>query len=1431
MAIRIARNDAGNCINFFGSSNPTYWNAVLEGRVNEDNPNNVDVINTVRTLEQADTVYEFFNLPYTDFVDKDENTFENASECAQYITDNANVLSNQGTFVFSQSDVLDAQRESTNTTVLFSNGDIFAVNSLHANAADNGTITVKTIEGDRTIYQNLRHYNFTVNSGTLSFNTLEAAVNRLNEVLLGQTIITDPGTLSQNPNVNSSNGNWTIYGDRITQNGPIYSSTREDGNFDTSNGMYSNETISDPGSYFEWSQIGNFDNAGTGFTVGLFDETTYDTSVLEIDELGNAVKNIIRLRLKNTPFIFSDPASAYGKINEIGFNSDPVSKLTYRMGIDVDSRAYISYIDPTSGLEVVIGRTETSLVEDTELRLNVIMPLANELNNIGNFTVNTAIQELALAYYYIESPDGNFEYPLFSTEEEALAYDELTVGTGNGTTSINSYIDQTPTVQQWYMPGDTANRFNNETSAPDGIKHGGKFDGVIWNEITTGSDTNYVPSVFNQSLTVDENSYVNLQIIPTGSNVAYSVTNLPPGLVFSNGYIIGNAPDVLQDNVTNPSDVYSIAVTRANEFGSSVGSLELTVTNLNAPVINPITGFDFVGGTALVADDIISSGSVVKFTETIHDGERLVIDKEWIDANVLPAITPGSGSKVVRIGFAVPGTDWSSISPNDFYLHYEFYSDDTTRANNNWKLKPYRSTTLMNNVGIGGQTSGLYDYVFINKGGEVKIGGLVASQGHDASTYQYDNSDSNWNWDYTQSTGVIGDKSVFIAVEDTQMSLSTSNVAEYNEPLPNGYIQIEDTGSNVYEFNGGSFPTLQAGYTYTFLINDVFWSGQDLTNLSSNDQIKFTADGSTEYITGITVVGAAGDSGADAYVQFVVPSDVPPLSWYTDAIGIGNAYSISISGSTYVETVTGITQEGPVANQTGTNLFDASDHGWLSINETLSAGERLILNNTFLYDLVNAMPDDSDMYIGLKSDTWTDTYSANFKGGTYIYIARYDVNNIRFRLYSNGTYTSMWSTSLTNVQYFAFILEVTNSGNNVRVAIQHNTSFPYDTASTAYADWGTALKLQTGDQGYGITSLDIMVLGSGNLAGNLEGMDSADVDWTELSEIPVPNAAVTNLTSWTKALDFSGGSEYAKQVAGNEPIFKPLNMSPGVTTSDPLQSGYTTASSSGRPFATAVVFKIDGNNSNQHIWNYGEGAGSTDDNIYLRTDSAQNLYFGWGRSGAMNEVRIITAMSSAFWYGVYIAHNGRRRPGSGAHAGNLSNDFQIKYMTGHDNFATMYTGGSYNDWNAPTATTGGRQDREITGDFTIGGRSSNRNLHGKVASMVVTTLKLNSPMPTVTEIHKMITDPVKWVADYKIGNDYRVSSGSQNFTNFQLVTHNSGTYTAGATQVWLMGDGSSDSYANGIRNYIQPGDQSYTKLQLNSMVSNDIETVSIGGLS
>jgi hypothetical protein len=100
-------------------------------------------------------------------------------------------------------------------------------------------------------------------------------------------------------------------------------------------------------------------------------------------------------------------------------------------------------------------------------------------------------------------------------------------------------------------------------------------------------------------------------------------------------------------------------------------------------------------------------------------------------------------------------------------------------------------------------------------------------------------------------------------------------------------------------------------------------------------------------------------------------------------------------------------------------------------------------------------------------------------------------------------------------------------------------------------------------------------------------------------------------------------------------------------------------------------------------------------------------------------------------------------------------------------------------------------------------------------------------MPSTAEIGKMVTDPVGWLTDYKVGEPYRAPNSSTDTSSFSLNNQNS----ANATQVWLMGDGSADSFSNGIRNYVLTSDQNNTKLQLNSMVSNDIETVTITGLT
>ena len=133
--------------------------------------------------------------------------------------------------------------------------------------------------------------------------------------------------------------------------------------------------------------------------------------------------------------------------------------------------------------------------------------------------------------------------------------------------------------------------------------------------------------------------------------------------------------------------------------------------------------------------------------------------------------------------------------------------------------------------------------------------------------------------------------------------------------------------------------------------------------------------------------------------------------------------------------------------------------------------------------------------------------------------------------------------------------------------------------------------------------------------------------------------------------------------------------------------------------------------------------------------------------------------------------------------------------------------------------------------FTIGGRGANRNFHGKVASMVTTTLRNGVTMPTVAEAEMMITDPMQWIQDYKVGQTYRRPYSHTTYTNWQTANTSGLHYPSNATQAWLMGDGPNDSYSNMIRNQVNIGDQNYTKLDLISMVSNDIQTVSIPGLT
>ena len=331
---------------------------------------------------------------------------------------------------------------------------------------------------------------------------------------------------------------------------------------------------------------------------------------------------------------------------------------------------------------------------------------------------------------------------------------------------------------------------------------------------------------------------------------------------------------------------------------------------------------------------------------------------------------------------------------------------------------------------------------------------------------------------------------------------------------------------------------------------------------------------------------------------------------------------------------------------------------------------------------------------------------------------------------------------------------------------------------------------------------------------------------TGMNIIDAPQPPVTNLTPWNKALDFSGSNEHLKQVSNSNSV-NPIRIQ-GISQQAPnnFDSGRTSAGVYARPWATAIVFKIDGNNSNQHIWNSGEGTGGNDDNIAVRLSASKNLYLHWGRSGSENECQITSGgvLATNQWYGLYITHKGGRFNASDATASNLADAFDIRLMSSSDGFSSV---GSNLSTSSTWLNTGDRMDRAIGGDFTIGGRGSNRNFHGKVASMVICTLRKDKPIPTDAEVELMITDPKKWEDDYRVGTTVR--SGSS--TSEGPYNPNSPTLGYYGTQIWLMGDGTNDSYSNMIRNQVYPSDQNYTKLQLNSMVSNDIQNVSINGLS
>ena len=1095
MAIRIERNEAGNCINFHGTTNPTYWNACLSGEVNELDTNTVNVINDIVTAQTGIEHYEFYQVPFTEFVDADGNGFASAQDTADYITLKANVIGNEGAGIDAIGQTICFDLDDTNTSIMLDNGFSFGVNTIKAVPDADGTIHIKSKTGDITHFYHLEVGNVCVN-GEVIAGGLNDIANTLNELFtvgaFTSVVISDPFSTM----VADVNGvdivNPAYVGNSIDPVGDDVFASTVNGNL---NGYKSTEKIDQAGEYFTFDirvegQIGfglihsqaSYDNGHYSGSATYADPTTFGTGNsahygFQFSHWFHPTPNGSWTNYgANTSYVMGSGWSNWeSKDNWLA--GDPVK---IKVGLDENGYIAISSLQDDGVTWVLHARTAYAVPEGAEFHLGIKMGYTTP--RVYSLPKVHLLEPAAptMNFRYIESPDGVFQYPIFLTEEEANYYDSQNGGTGES--NIEVFADE-PTFTNWYTP---VNGFvNNGTSAPS-------FDLTLgqpatYTEITSLSNADLAPVAFTDTtITVDELSAVNYQLSPVDAGYVTTIGSVNGFSIVGGTTLEGTAPEVTGDYVANPSDTLDITVYRANAYGSTSGTLTLNITNLTAP-ITAISGFHHISGsTAMIDSDTMDDGSVVRTNSGLLDGERFIIEKAYVEANILPSLQ-GVGDKYI-VGLTNSGADFSTLELTDFdsaiIWEYESATSHT--------FKFYRDGSVVQNIVIGSMTNAIYDYA--------------------------------------------------IEIDGTSAWLIACNINSImNEPSPS---------------EGGQF-----SHTY------------EVTN------------------------------------------------------------------------------------------FDSQSHDY------------------------------------------------------------------------------------------------------IHMAVQNTTG---------------------------------------------------DISTTGIETIDTP-AASTMVTSWNKALDFSGSSERAEQVNSGYTT-APLKM--GGTNNQVAAPTAGQTVSSGHPWATAIVFNADGHSSNQHIWNLGEGAGSTDDNIYLRLSATRQLYFGWGRDGDLNEC-YLGMISSNSWFGLYIAHNGTRY-GSGSTSNQVADAFDIRFVT--------LSSGQVQS-NVSTASnwiSTGRMNREYQGDMTIGGRGANRSFHGKVASMVVTTLKCGVAMPDSTEIQLMVTDPMKWMQDYKEGQTFRQSLHTATTTDWDSSV---GTTKAFATQIWLMGDGVNDSYSNMIRNQVFANDQNYTKLNLISMVSNDIQNVTIGGLS
>lgn len=794
MAIRVTRNNTGNCINFVGSTQPAYWNACLTAQANANNPNNIDIVNDIISDVQVETVYEFFNVPYTEFADRDGNVFNNVTETIAYINANANVAGLDETGVLLEGVDVDFRLDDTHTTVLLDNGYALAVNSIKAVADQDGTVHIHAISTgtpQNGTYTSRKHFSklevgrVSIDGTTVS-GGLNDVTNALNELFTGTAavgaVISDPFATAV-ADVSGVNATYTLEGvNAVDPVGDDIAANGAQGNTSTA-GLKTTDTINEAGEYFTFDiRNAGLIEMGLIHTQASYDAGNWVGTQTYADPTTFCVTTNVNAGFQ-WAWGFNGTGTHDGSGADGGYVAGPAKSdsanfealsdwtggtpVKVRVGIDENSYAYLSTLQDDGLTWVMHGRSDYPLQGEYHLGVKLISPTPRVYTQ-------PKVHELTggaptLYFRYVESPDGVFQYPLFATQEEANYYD--TEKGGSGTNTAMQFVDD-PSFATWYAP-DT-DFTNNGTVAPTNAMQF-KNQPMNWTEISTVTNASLVPTAF-AATTVQVNENANFNYNVTG-DLSYTTTvtdNDGSGFTLIGTNIEGTAPEVTGDYNANPSTDYTFTVTRTNSFGSSTGTLTIQVNNMTAPS-TVISNFHHEGtSVAMVDSDTMDNGSVVRTNNTLADGERFVILKSYVEANILPALQ-ASGDKYY-IGLGVSGVDWSTLEDTDFdtAIVFQYYSATAHR------VSFQRDGAIEETFIVNSMTNALYDYAIEAIGTSAWLIGCNINNISTEASPTYGGSFS-----HTYEASILDNAAphtLYMAAKSTQADISTTGISVITTP-------------------------------------------------------------------------------------------------------------------------------------------------------------------------------------------------------------------------------------------------------------------------------------------------------------------------------------------------------------------------------------------------------------------------------------------------------------------------------------------------------------------------------------------------------------------------------------------------------------------------------------------------------------------------